>query len=404
MPPSLAAIPKSTVKALRKGDAGALESVFRTDYDALMHDATKQLGDADGAPLVVQNAMLQVWEERGNLETPEELDKALRDAVHGFAVREARHRQAEQGKPAKPAAGPKTADQVWANVTAAMQAPKADGPVHKPLGDPTKHHAAPHIAQATKRSLAGPIVAGLAIVAITAGILWWLNRKGEETAITRSFSSPKAQIASSAQGQRSSVTLPDSSTVRLGADSKVIVPPGFGDPTRALKLEGTATFVVTASESRPFDVRAGNYAIVAKGTEFTVRAFINENTVTVRVKEGQVKIQGAAQSRTLTAGQAVAIAKDGAMKEPSAAELLRSLGWTDGRFVVDNLPLRELLPELKRWYPLDPGVKDKALLERVASMNVSLDSTKVAIAALEKSASVKFTYEGLKTFLSDAKK
>ena len=72
-----------------------------------------------------------------------------------------------------------------------------------------------------------------------------------------------------------------------------------------------------------------------------------------------------------------------------------------GRFVVANMALKDLLPELKRWYPLEPGVKDKALLDRTATMNVSLDSTKAAIAALEKSANVKFTYEKLKAVLVD---
>lgn len=405
MSSTFAAIDKHTVAMLRKGDASALERILRAEYAALLHVAEKQVGDPGIAALVVQNAMVQVWEEHAHLETPEETEKAIRDAIQGHGLREVRRRAASKGNAQPAAAGPKNADEVWANVVTAMNALKADGAPKHHAADPSRpHQAAPHIAGSTKRSLAGPILGGLGLVAITAGILWYLNVKGQQTAVNRSFTSPKATIAASAASQRSSVSLSDSSTVKLGAETKVIVPPGFGDADvgRVVKLEGTATFVVTASETSPFDVRAGQFSIVAKGTEFTVRAYANEDAVTIRVKTGQVVINGAAAPRTLNAGNAVTIGKDGTITEPSAEALDRALGWTDGRFVVANVTLKVLLPELKRWYPLEPSVKDKALLDRTATMNVSLDSTKAAIAALEKSAQVRFTYEGVKTVLVDA--
>jgi ferric-dicitrate binding protein FerR (iron transport regulator) len=405
MPSTFAAIDKHTVAALRKGDASALEKILRAEYAALLHVAEKQVGDPGIAALVLQNAIVQVWEERAHLETPEEVEKAIRDAIQGHGLREMRRRAAAQGKGQPAAAGPKNVDDVWTNVVKAMAALESDAAPKHHAADPGRpHQAAPHIVGSAKRSLAGPILGGLGLVAVTAGILWYLNVKGQQTAVTRSFTSPKATIAASAASQRSSVSLSDSSTVKLGAETKVTVPPGFGDADvgRVVKLEGSATFVVTASETSPFDVRAGQLAIVAKGTEFTVRAYANEDAVTVRVKTGQVVITGAASPRTLNAGNAVAIGKDGTITEPSADALDRALGWTDGRFVVANMTLKDLLPELKRWYPLEPSVKDKALLDRRATMNVSLDSTKAAIAALEKTAQVKFTYEGLKAVLVDA--
>jgi len=405
MPPSYATIDRSTVNALRKGDASALERIFRADYDAMIHEVDKLIGDSTVGPPVVQSAILQLWEERTNIETPDELDKKLRDAVHGHAMREQRRRAAQQGKPQAPQASspaPKNADELWTVVAAAMKAPKAAPAKH---GE-AKHKGTVHMGDVGKRSRTGPIIGGILLIAISGGLLWYMNRKGEETAVNRSFGSPKASIASSAAGQRSSMSLSDSSTVKLGAETKVTVPPGFGEvgTGRVVKLEGTATFVVTPKEAMPFEVRVGNFALVATGTEFTVRAYNNEDVVTVRVKTGQVTVKGAAEARTLAEGNAVTIAKDGALSQPSAEDLERSLGWTDGRFVVTNMALKQLLPELKRWYPLDPNVKDKTLLDRTASMNVSLDSTKAVIAALEKTASVKLTYEGLKPVLTDAKK
>jgi ferric-dicitrate binding protein FerR (iron transport regulator) len=405
MPSTFAAIDKHTVAALHKGDASALERILRAEYAALLHVAEKQVGDPGIAALVLQNAIVQVWEEHAHLETPEEVEKAIRDAIQGHGLRELRHRAASQGKAQPAAAGPKNADELWVNVVAAMTALKADGAPKHHAADPSRaHQAAPHISGTAKRSLAGPILGVLGVVAVTGGILYFLNVKGQQTAVNRSFSSPKATIAATTASQRSSVSLSDSTTVKLGAETKVIVPPGFGDADvgRVVKLEGTATFVVNTSGTMPFDVRAGELSILATGTEFSVRAYPNENLVTVRVKAGQVAINGAAAPRTLTAGSAVTISKDGTITEPSAEALDHALGWTDGRFVVANMTLKDLLPELKRWYPLEPSVKDKTLLDRTATMNVSLDSTKAAIAELEKTARVKFTYEGVKTVLVDA--
>src|ERR1035437_6190112 len=309
MPPTVAALDKHTVAALRKGDASALERILRAEYAALLHVAEKQVGDPGIAALVLQNAIVQVWEEHANLETPEEAEKAIRDAIQGHGLREMRRRAASQGKGQPAAAGPTNADELWANVVAAMSALKAEGAPKHHAADPNRaHQAAPHIAGSTKRSFTGPILGGLGLVAVTGAILWFLNVKGQQTAVTRSFTSPKATIAASAASQRSSVTLSDSTTVRLGAETQVTGAPGFGD------------------------------AAVGRG--------------------GQVVIHGAAASRTLTAGNAVTIGKDGTISEPSAEALDRALGWTDGRFVVANMALKDLLPELKRWYPLEPSVKD----------------------------------------------
>lgn len=406
MPPQYATIDRGTVNALRKGDASALEKILRADYEVLIHDAARVLGDAASAPPVVQTAVLQVWEERANIETAEELEKALRGAIQGHTIREQRRRAAQQGKPAAAAGpAPKNADEVWANVAAAMKAPKA-APAAPKHAEGGRTKSTVHMGEVGKRSLAAPIIGGILLIGVSGGVLYLVNRKGEETAVTRSFSSPKASVASSAAGQRSSMSLSDSTTVKMGAETKVIVPPGFGEAGtgRIVKLEGTATFIVTQKAADPFEVRVGNLALIATGTEFTVRAYNNEDVVTIRVKSGQVAIKGAAESRTLAEGSAVAIAKDGAISTPAADVLERAIGWTDGRFVVANMPLKDALHEIKRWYPLDPTVKDNALLERPVTMNVSLDSTKVAIAALEKSASIKLTYEGLKTVLTDATK
>jgi ferric-dicitrate binding protein FerR (iron transport regulator) len=67
-------------------------------------------------------------------------------------------------------------------------------------------------------------------------------------------------------------------------------------------------------------------------------------------------------------------------------------------------PMREALNHLQRWYALGLVVRDSSIMDRAVTMNVSLDSSRTAISALEQSANVKFGYEGRVRVLRDAAK
>ncbi|HVT40647.1 MAG TPA: FecR domain-containing protein [Gemmatimonadaceae bacterium] len=408
--PSLPTFDKAIVAALRKGDEAALERILRDGYPALVEDAGKQLGDPATAPRIVENAILQVWDERARLETPEELDKALKDAVRGNVVRHQRrvaalHRnQPAAAAPRSASTGPVSVDQAWTNVAAALHAPKVDAAAsHRQNADASRHQTAAHMAEVSKFSWKVPVLTGVAVLAVTTGILWWVNNKGEQSNVSQSLLSPEAKHLASAPGQRASMTLSDDSKVNLGSDSQVIVPSSFADKFRVVRLEGTATFIVKAGEKNPFEVRAGNATFVAKGTEFSVRAFADEKAVTLKVKEGQVVVTaGAAPPRPVSAGGALTVAKDGALAEPSSEALAEAFSWIDGKVVIGNRSMKDALTELRRWYGLDLVIKDSSLLSRPVSLSVELSSKKDAIAALEKSGNVKFVYEGQTPTLRDA--
>ena len=234
--------------------------------------------------------------------------------------------------------------------------------------------------------------------------IFLIDRASEDRAVRAGLRSREARTLVARQGSRTAITLGDGTDVTLGGDTRLTVPPGFGDRLRGVGLEGTGTFVVAPERPLVFQVRAKDIAIKALGTTFTVRAYPDESFVAVRVKEGQVTVQGQADPRTLTAGQAVMVDAAGTMREPTQQELQESLAWSEGRLVLNKKPMREALQHLQRWYALGLVVRDSAILDRPVSMNVSLDSSRNAIAALEQSANVKFGYEGRVRVLRDAQK
>jgi transmembrane sensor len=231
-----------------------------------------------------------------------------------------------------------------------------------------------------------------------------IDRASEDRAVTAGLRAREARTLVARQGSRTALRLGDGTDVVLGGDSKLTVPPGFGDRLRGVGLEGTGTFVVAPGQPLEFQVRAKDAVIKATGTTFTVRAYPDENFVAVRTKEGQVTVEGAAEPRTLTAGQAVFIDAKGAFREPTPQELNEALAWADGRLVMTQKPMRDALHHLQRWYALGLVVRDSSIMDRAVSMNVSLDSSSKAIAALEQSANVKFGYDGRVRVLRDGRK
>jgi ferric-dicitrate binding protein FerR (iron transport regulator) len=68
--------------------------------------------------------------------------------------------------------------------------------------------------------------------------------------------------------------------------------------------------------------------------------------------------------------------------------------WRNGTLAVTNRPLREVLPQLRRWYGLDIHAEQPAFLERPVSFRASLDSSRQAIRGVEQSTGLEFGYMG----------
>ncbi len=95
-------------------------------------------------------------------------------------------------------------------------------------------------------------------------------------------------VAASANAD-TTVTLADGSTVRLNADSELIIEKGFEKEVRSVKLEGKAYFEVKDNFARPFVVQTNYSFIRVLGTKFEVEAYPGQPEVIVKVDEGKVR-------------------------------------------------------------------------------------------------------------------
>lgn len=388
---------------LRNGDLGALETLFRAAYPALISKAKETLGDDTAAARVVEKLFPRLFSERAALTTPDAFAGMLGDAVHDAAVRErsrlAGIRKRDDGVSKGTAPAP-TADDLWKRIATTIQGPSAEAVAQaNQMKDKLRHEAGGNIRKMTTTTpwyvRAGMGAALLAVVALG---LFVFSRSGEKGRLARQVGSMDVRDLKTGTGQRGNVTMDDGTTAMFGAETRVIVPGEFLKSQRGVGLTGAAQFKVAEDKALPFQVLVRNVLITATGTEeFAVRAYPTDDGVVVRAKEGSitVEVQEPVESKhTLSAGQTLLVKADGNASEPTDAQLAEALGYLDGTFAVDNRSLRHTLSEIKKWYGTELFLKDTTMGARMVSLTAPLTSSTDAIKAVETASGLAFGWEG----------
>lgn len=203
------------------------------------------------------------------------------------------------------------------------------------------------------------VAAAAVVLAIAGGVLW---RRSTEGAAQIAASIPLREVRT-VPGQRAVLTLGDGSRVVLGPASVLRYDTTrFAVQSRELDLEGEAYFTVAhaGNSAPPFLVRTMRGTIRDIGTAFNVRALTAGTALEVVVSDGSVMMGG----RTLERGDLARVDSTGALQLRRGVNVDRYIAWTEGRLVFDDIPLREVIPELERWYDLDITLTDQSLGDR----------------------------------------
>jgi ferric-dicitrate binding protein FerR (iron transport regulator) len=398
------------LEGLRDGDEAALEQLFRDHYEGLVIEARSRLRDPARAPAIVQEVFEAAWHRRTEFASGDALERWLHDAVGHAAARDrARHAVMHRYDHAVTAAHgvgrlvPVGA--AWARLEEALHAPPPDpARAARVRHEASRQVAAQHVAGiAAGRSWRGSTIVGAAALLLSLPAFYWLNRAGADASVSAALVSDQARVHSARAGQRAEITLADGSTALLFADSKLRVPRQFGAELRAVALEGAASIAATPSATHPLEVRVGAARILANDARFVARYFAEDESALIRVSEGAISVRAGESLRVLNAGEVLAVSGDGGMSAPLPAVAGEALSFTTGRLVAGDVTVREGLRLLARWYALDLAVDDEVLLDRPASVNASLVSPREAIASLERSAGLRFDWEGEAMVLRDAR-
>lgn len=154
------------------------------------------------------------------------------------------------------------------------------------------------------------------------------------------------QAYQTAVGERRLIELADGSQVRLDTDSRIVV--RYGQAGRRVDLSrGQAFFSVAHDTARPFSVTADGASVTATGTRFDVRHI--GPTIAVTLVEGGVQVALAKSPPThLVAGQQWT-ASPGQMPTVRSVDTTQATAWTQGRIVLDGMPLGDAVAEVNRY-------------------------------------------------------
>jgi ferric-dicitrate binding protein FerR (iron transport regulator) len=392
---------------LKSGDVGALETLFRAAYPALLAKAKEVVDDDAAAARVVERLIPKVFAERATLTTPDAFAASLESALHEAAVRE-RSRLAGLHKhdtAAKKASAPApTVDSVWSHIATAIQGPSAEARAEaQHMRAKAAHDAAGHIKAVTRGAPWYLRIGGAAVaIVIVLGIYWYITNTGERGRLVRQLSIA-VEDKTTGTGQRGTVTLDDGTRAALGADTRVAIPEGFSTLTRVVGLSGVAEFTPPDAEL-PFQVLTGDVLLTAAGAEsFAVRNHRDDSSVTIRVKQGSVKVEVEEPEeieQTLTAGQSLVIAADGSTSQATEAQLAESFGYLEGNLTIGNRPLKAALNEIRRWYGTELFLQDTTLGSRPVSFTAPLTSSSDVIKAIESASGLTFGWEGRRMMLT----
>jgi ferric-dicitrate binding protein FerR (iron transport regulator) len=152
------------------------------------------------------------------------------------------------------------------------------------------------------------------------------------------------------------ITLPDGSTVKMNASTKIEYPEHFAADVRKVKLSGEAFFEVTRDTAHPFIIETKNASVEVLGTSFNVSAYPEAGLVEVNVKTGKVKLtqhttgNTASKSAILPAGERGWLKiSDGEMGQEKILSPNYS-AWISKEMVFQRTPLAEAFAVLENTY------------------------------------------------------
>lgn len=212
------------------------------------------------------------------------------------------------------------------------------------------------------------------------GIAFWQVSSKKETVVEQAIAFSEMQ---NPKGQRTHIILPDSSSVYLGAMSKIRFAKKFTGNIREVVLEGEAFFEVTKNPLKPFIIRTGNISTKVLGTSFKIDAFAGK-PIKVLVSTGKVRVDRHVNHQI----QPIAMLLPGEMvtwNESTSKKVLANVAvtdvksWKDGKLHFDETKLTDIAQILERWYNVEIDIVNQSLANRLIKVNLT---TNISIAKI----------------------
>lgn len=184
-------------------------------------------------------------------------------------------------------------------------------------------------------------------------------------------------IVKTESGQKSETTLPDGTRVWLNSGSTIRC--DFTKKERIVHMEGESYFDVAPNKHRPFKVQTKKILVECLGTEFNVKAYDDDEFVTVMLAEGSVRVNSDEISMLLSPNMYLTYDKNTQNMTHSMVDATDYALWRKNEIRYNNEKFTDIIKDLSRTYQTNIILESEQLKEKrfrgyVGNNNSSLKS------------------------------
>ena len=170
---------------------------------------------------------------------------------------------------------------------------------------------------------------------------------------------------SDSSGMQSKITLSDGSIVTLKDGSRINQKSNFNGKTREITLEGEAFFDIAPNPNKPFIIHTGRIKTTALGTSFSIKAVPGDNSITVTVAEGKVKVEdGLELLATLVANQQFIHGIETEYLQEKTINEEHDVDLQLHELIFSNIPFGDIVKELSVRYGVSIVFENEELKQR----------------------------------------
>jgi ferric-dicitrate binding protein FerR (iron transport regulator) len=232
-------------------------------------------------------------------------------------------------------------------------------------------------------AIAAVLVLGLMAVAIIHSYIRNLQISGQFTEIVTQ------------PGQKTSVILPDGSTVWLNSSSSLKYPANFNIDEREVAMTGEAFFEVKKNQSKTFRVKSGDLHVEVHGTSFDVKNYPDEDAQTVTVAEGVVGlVSNSREISRLTKGEQAIYNKISGKVTVTPEDPGLVAAWKNNELIFRDTPIKEVIKSLESWYGVKITIDNKMVGEHNYTFKVKTESFREVLDMMKLMTPFSYTING----------
>ncbi len=199
-------------------------------------------------------------------------------------------------------------------------------------------------------------------------------------------------------GARSSLQLPDGTSVILAGGSQIKYPENFQEDLREVFVSGRAFFDVVHNEQKPFVVSTPKLDVQVLGTRFSVTAYPSEPIVKTVLVSGSVKVMLNDQDQEALLKPDEQFIYDSKNKsariEPIDARNITA--WIYGKQFFDQDDIYTVCKELEYWYGVDIELVNVGNQKDLYTLTIEDNSLEEVLMLLKKVSPMDYEISGNK--------